>query len=141
MKDKVVVITGASSGIGKAMAIKYAMQQSKVVIAARTIDKLKAVAMEISTFTPSVLTVQADVSKEEDCKMLIEKTIQEFGKIDILINNAGISMRALFNNTDLNVFKSVMDINFWGTVYCTKFSLPHLLKSQGSIIGVSSENL
>ena len=84
------------------------------------------------------LVVKTDVSIESDCKNLVEQTIQKFGKIDILINNAGISMRALFEETELSVIKKLMDINFWGTVYCTKFALPYLLKSKGSVVGVSS---
>src|SRR5690606_5748812 len=76
--------------------------------------------------------------KEEDCERLIQATIQQFGRIDLLINNAGISMRALFKDLDLKVLKQVMDINFWGTVYCTKFALPYLLQQKGSIVGISS---
>ncbi|MGE5318448.1 MAG: SDR family oxidoreductase, partial [Chloroflexota bacterium] len=79
-----------------------------------------------------------DVSKEEDCKKLIEKTYSHFNGIDILINNAGISMRAAFKNTDLKVLHKLMDINFWGTVYCTKFALPYILESKGSVVGIIS---
>jgi short-subunit dehydrogenase len=82
--------------------------------------------------------VQADVSKEEDCKMLVKQALTTFNKIDVLINNAGLSMRALFNELDLSVLKNLMDVNFWGTVYCTKYALPEILKSKGSIVGVSS---
>ncbi|RYG16788.1 MAG: SDR family oxidoreductase [Chitinophagaceae bacterium] len=84
------------------------------------------------------LAVQADVSKEEDCESLIKQTITTFGKIDVLINNAGLSMRALFNDLDLSVLKNLMDVNFWGTVYCTKYALPEILKTKGSVVGVSS---
>jgi short-subunit dehydrogenase len=86
----------------------------------------------------NLLTVQADVSNEEDCKKYIEKSINAFHSIDILINNAGISMRAMFQEVDLTVLKQSMDINFWGTVYCTKYALPYILKSKGSILGISS---
>ena len=85
-----------------------------------------------------VYAVPTDVSKNNDCKNLIKKTIDEYGNIDILINNAGISMRALFEDLDLKVLKNLMDINFWGTVFCTKYALPYLLKSKGSVVGVSS---
>jgi short-subunit dehydrogenase len=85
-----------------------------------------------------VLVVKCDVSIEEDCKKLIDSAIQQFNTINILINNAGISMRALFADLDLSVLKQVMDINFWGTVYCTKYAMPYLLKEKGSMIGVSS---
>jgi short-subunit dehydrogenase len=79
-----------------------------------------------------------DVTKEEDCKRLIENTVRKYGIIDILINNAGISMRAGFPEVEINVLKRLMDVNFWGTVYCTKYALPYLLKSKGSLVGVSS---
>jgi short-subunit dehydrogenase len=85
-----------------------------------------------------LLTVVADVSKEGDCKNFIEKTIEEFNGIDILINNAGISMRALFKDTDLDTLRTLMDVNFWGTVYCTKYALDAVLKNKGTIVGVSS---
>jgi short-subunit dehydrogenase len=82
--------------------------------------------------------VQCDVAVEDDCNYLIKQAILTFNKIDILVNNAGISMRALFKDVDLNVLKTVMDVNFWGTVYCTKYALPYIQKTQGSIVGVSS---
>jgi short-subunit dehydrogenase len=79
-----------------------------------------------------------DVSKEIDCKGFIDAVIKEFGTIDILINNAGVSMRALVQDVDFDTIKRVMDINFWGTVYCTKFALDHIIKNKGTIVGVSS---
>ena len=84
------------------------------------------------------LAIKADVSIEEDNKKLVDETLDKFGRIDVLINNAGISMRALFNDLDLKVLKQVMDINFWGTVYATKHCLPEIIKNKGSIIGMSS---
>lgn len=138
MEDKVVIITGASSGIGLALAENFARQHAKLVLAARSYDKLLGIKEELGTFNKNILIVKTDVSKESDCKNLIDITIKEYGQIDILINNAGISMRALFIDTDLSVIKQLMDINFWGTVYCSKFALPYVLKSKGSIVGVSS---
>lgn len=138
MKDKIVIITGASGGIGEALAKKFSSEGSIVVIAARQIEKLETLKMELEAAGAKVLAVACDVSKESDCKNLIDQTIKAFGKIDVLINNAGISMRALFNDLDLDVIKKVMDINFWGAVFATKFALPHLLKSKGSVVGVSS---
>ena len=138
MKDKVVIITGASSGIGKALVENFAKRKAKIVLAARSIKKLENIGAGLKNKTLDFLIVKTDVSKEDDCRNLIEKTIEKFGKIDILINNAGISMRALFADTDLSVIRKLMDINFYGTVYCSKFALPHLLKSQGSLVGVSS---
>lgn len=106
-----------------------------MVLAARSTDKLQQVAQNLKNKS---LVVKADVAVEEDCQNLINQTIATFGKIDVLVNNAGITMRALFNDAELDVIRRLMDINFWGTVYCTKFALPHLLKTKGSIVGVSS---
>lgn len=138
MKNKVVVISGASSGIGKACAWHFAKNGSKVVLAARSEEKLKAIGKEMMIAGYEILTVRADVSIEKDCQNLISETINRFKVIDVLINNAGISMRATFEEMDLSVMKKVMDINFFGTVFCTKHALPYILKSKGSIVGVSS---
>lgn len=138
MKDKVIIITGASSGIGKALAKEFAKRKAKIVLAARNEDKLNQLGDQLKKESPDILVCKTDVSKEDDCKALINKTVEKFGRIDIMINNAGLSMRALFENADLAVIRKLMDVNFWGTVYCTKFALPYVLKSKGSIVGVSS---
>ena len=138
MKEKVVIITGASSGIGRALAYEFAKQGSKVVIGARSHDKLTEIAEDIKLKGGQVAFLQTDVSVEQDCKNLVLTAVEQFGKIDILINNAGISMRAVFEKTELVVLKKLMDVNFWGTVYCTKYALPYILRERGSIIGVSS---
>jgi short-subunit dehydrogenase len=138
-KDKVVIITGASSGIGKSLAEELAKRGANVVLGARQYTTLCEITAELEKkYGTKALAVQCDVSKEEDCKSLISQTISSFGKIDVLINNAGLSMRALFNDLDLSVLKNLMDVNFWGTVYCTKYAMPEILKSKGSIVGVSS---
>ena len=137
-KDKVMVITGASSGIGLASARLFASYGARLALAARSIDKLKTLASEISSDPSKVLCIKTDVSIEEDCKNLIESTVKYFGRIDFLINNAGISMRASFSKVDLNVIRRLMDVNFWGTVCCTKYALPYLLESKGSVTGVIS---
>ncbi|MFZ2341196.1 MAG: SDR family oxidoreductase, partial [Bacteroidales bacterium] len=136
--DKVVIITGASSGIGKACAYEIAVRGAKVVLAARRENELKIIENEIRKKGGECLSVKTDVQNINDCRRLIEKTIEIFGKIDILINNAGISMRANFEELDLKVIKEIMDTNFFGTVYCTKFALPYLLMQKGTIIGMSS---
>ena len=138
MKDKVVIITGASSGIGRALAVQFARQRSSVVLAARNPDRLQETQQQIAKYNVPVLVVPADVSKEEDCRNLIEKTISIFGTIDVLINNAGISMRALFCDLDLSVIRRLMDVNFWGTVYCTKYAEPYLVKAKGTVVGIIS---
>ena len=109
--------------MGKACAWHFAKNGSKVVLVARRDDKLKEIADEMMLAGFEVLTIQADVSNEEDCQFLVSETISKFKKIDILINNAGISMRAIFEEMDLSVMKKVMDINFYGTVFCTKYAL------------------
>ena len=136
MQKKVVVITGASSGIGKALAEKYADEGWNIVVAARRYDRLMELQNKLDG--AEVLAVKTDVSRESDCRNLIERTVKRFGRIDVLINNAGISMRALFNHTGLEVMHRVMDVNYWGTVYCTKFALPYLLQTRGSLVGVIS---
>jgi len=137
LKDKVAIITGASSGIGLATAREFAKAGCKLVVGARNIDKLQELEGELSYIT-EIISVKCDVTIEADCKRLIQKSLERFGKIDILVNNAGISMRALFKDLELSVIKEVMDVNFWGTVYCTKYALPHILNTSGSVIGVIS---
>jgi short-subunit dehydrogenase len=138
-KNKVVLITGASSGIGKACAIELAKRGANLVLAARQYVTLCELTADLEKeFKIKAIAVQTDVSLEEDCKLLIKQALATFGKIDILINNAGLSMRALFNDLDLAVLKNLMDVNFWGTVYCTKYALPEILKTRGTIVGVSS---
>lgn len=137
-KDKVIIITGASSGIGLASARLFGSYGSRVVMAARSYDKLLELAPSVSEDPSKVLCVKTDVSVEEDCKNLIERTVEAFGRIDILVNNAGVSMRAMFKDLDLSVIRTLMDTNFYGTVYCTKYALPYLLKTKGSIVGVIS---
>ncbi len=138
MKDKIVVITGASSGIGKALSYEFGNKGAKVVLAARNLEKLEEIASDLYKLGIQALAVQTDVTIENDCRQLIEKTMTHFGRVDVLINNAGISMRALFIDVQLDVMRRLMDTNYWGTVYCSKFAMPHLLKSGGSLVGVIS---
>ncbi len=138
LKNKVVVITGASSGIGKALAMAVAGHGANLVIAARSKDKLDELAVTLTEKGSEVLAVTADMAVEEQCRALITKAVDHFGTIDILVNNAGISMRALFSDLHLDVIRKLMDVNFWGTVYCTKYALPFLLQSKGSVVGVIS---
>ncbi len=145
MKGKVAIITGASSGIGLAAAKEFAAQGSFLALAARNKEKLDSLVAQLDAEygktddgKEKFIAVATDVTKEEDCRNLVEKCASHFGKIDILVNNAGISMRAMFKDLDLSVIKSLMDVNFWGTVFCTKYALPWLLKSKGSVVGVIS---
>lgn len=138
LNDKVVIVTGASSGIGKACAEVFGRAGAKVVLAARNMEKLREVSTSLDQEGIENLVVQTDVSEETDCKNLIEQSVEKFGQIDVLINNAGMSMRATFEQVELDVIKKLMDINFYGMVYCTKFALPHIIKAKGTIVGVSS---
>lgn len=138
MKDKVVLITGGSSGIGKSLALEFGKNGSKVVITGRTEQNLQATIDELERVGIDAMMVVADASSEEDNQKTVDEIISKYGQLDILINNAGISMRALFQDMDLSVMRQVMDINFYGSVYATKYALPHILKNKGSVIGISS---
>jgi len=135
-KDKVVVVTGGTEGIGKALIETLIPLGAKIATCGRHHDKLYELQMRhASTLFHAVA---CDVSKEQDCKRFIESTIKVFGGIDILINNAGISMRALVKDVDMEVMKKVMDVNFYGAVYCSTFALPSITERKGSIVGISS---
>jgi len=138
VKNKVVVITGASSGIGRACALEFFKRGARLVLVARTESKLVEITNSINNLGGQAIYVIGDVSKEIDCVNIMNKVVETYSAIDILINNAGISMRALFSDLDLRDFKKVMSVNFYGTVYCTKYALKHILENQGSIVGVSS---
>jgi short-subunit dehydrogenase len=137
LKDKIVVITGASSGIGKALADLALQSGAKVAVCARNKSRLEATFSDVNNKEYLLLT-QADVAVEADCKQFIDSVVQAWGGIDILINNAGMSMRALFEELELKVLKELMDVNFWGTVYMTKYALPYIKKNKGTIAGISS---
>lgn len=136
IQDKVVVITGGSDGIGKALVELYLNKGAKVATCARNYQKLYQ--LQAANTGKPLFIHATDVSKETDCKGFMDAVIKEFGTIDILINNAGVSMRALVQDVDFETIRRVMDINFWGTVYCTKFALDHIIKNKGTIVGVSS---
>ena len=138
MKDKVVLITGGTSGIGKALAFAFGRAGASVVITGRNEENLQATGEALTAQHIENLALVADVSREADCARMVTQTISRFGQLDILINNAGISMRALFQDVDLAVIRQVMDINFYGTVYATKYALPHILQTKGSVLGISS---
>ena len=138
MKNKLVIVTGASSGIGRACAIRFAQEGANLVLAARSEVKLVEISKEIEKYNVEVLIVPTDVSKEEDCENLMTKALAKFGEIDVLINNAGISMRAAFADLDVDVLRKVMDVNFWGAVYCTRYAIKSILENKGSVVGVSS---
>ncbi len=134
-EGKVVIVTGASSGIGLEISRQFAQAGASVVMLARSIDKLTK---SVEEFDGDHLAIKCDVTSVEDCQNAVNKAVEKFGRVDVLVNNAGLSMRALFDDVDLDVLHRLMDVNFWGTVNCTKFALPYIQASKGSIIGISS---
>jgi short-subunit dehydrogenase len=138
-RDQVVIVTGASAGIGKSLALILASQCAKVVIAARRAERLEKIAETCRMFCGEVMVVPTDVSDESQCKALIEKTIAAYGRLDVLINNAGLAASALFDEfPNLDLFKHTVDVNFYGAVYCTYYALPYLKQTHGRIVAVSS---
>src|SRR6476646_4631101 len=135
-QNKVVVITGGSEGIGKALVEAFLSAGARVATCGRNHDKLYSLQKNHSG--QPLVAYTADVSKEQDCRNFIDETVKTFGTVDILINNAGISMRALFKDTEIETIRKVMDINFWGTVYCTKYCLPYIIQQKGTVVSVSS---
>ncbi len=135
-KDKVVIVTGGTDGIGKALVVELLRSGAKVATCGRNHDKLYALQSEHPSYP--LHTMVADVSNENDCRRFIETTTKFFGGVDILINNAGISMRALLKEASIDVIRKVMDINFFGAVYCTKYALNSIIERKGTIVGVSS---
>lgn len=137
MENKVVIVTGASSGIGKALAYRFRKAGARVMLAARREDALKTIAADLGN-EEQVAWCVTDVAQKEDCENLVAQTLSKFGRIDVLINNAGISMRTLLKDTEAEVIERVMQVNFSGTLYCTKAALDAVMKTKGSIVGVSS---
>ncbi|KAF5205483.1 11-beta-hydroxysteroid dehydrogenase 1B [Thalictrum thalictroides] len=140
LSGKVVLITGASSGIGENLAYEYAQKGALLALVARREEKLQEVADNARKLgSLDVITVCADVSKSNDCKKLVEETVNHFGHLDHLVNNAGIVSAFYFEeSTDITNTVPVMDVNFWGSVYTTQFALPHLKKSKGKIVAIAS---
>ncbi|WP_426492485.1 SDR family oxidoreductase [Hymenobacter sp. 102] len=138
MKDKVVLITGGTSGIGRATALEFGRAGARVVITGRDEARLLETSQELARLGVQHRTVRADVGLETDSERAVRETISAFGRLDVLINNAGISMRALFRDASLDVIRQLMQTNFFGTVYTTKFALPYITQAKGSIVGISS---
>lgn len=134
--NKVVVITGGSDGIGKALVEQFLSLGAKVATCGRNTEKLGILVQNLPS--QNLYTQQVDVAKQSDCEHFVQQVIAKWGGIDILINNAGISMRALVSEVSIETLKNVMDINFWGTVYTTKAALSSVMQNKGVIVGVSS---
>ncbi|GAV82256.1 adh_short domain-containing protein [Cephalotus follicularis] len=139
---KVILITGASSGIGEQLAYEYARRGARLALIARREDRLKEVAKKAHRLgSPDVIVLSADVSKVENCQRFIGETLRHFGQLDHLVNNAGITEILMFEDViKISDFTPIMDINFWGSVYSTHFAVPHLRKSRGKIVVIASSN-
>lgn len=140
LQGKVVLVTGGSSGIGRACCEIYGKAGAKVAFTGRNRERMEETTVALTQAGIENLPIHANAASEEDCRKMVEETVQRWNRLDILINNAGITMRALFEELELDVFRQVMDINFYGTVYATKYALPHILSAGGSVISVSSIN-
>ena len=139
MKDKVVVITGASKGIGAELARQLAAKGARLVLGARNAGELEAVAAQCRAAGGQVVTVRADVAEERDCQALVSGARLAFGRLDVLVNNAGATMWARFEDVaDLSILARIMQVNYMGSVYCTRHALPWLRESQGLVVGISS---
>src|SRR5680860_118300 len=138
LHNKVVIVTGATSGIGESCAKIFGKEGAKIAITGRNQLKLDNTLVLLQKEGIDCIGILAEAGKEDHNLQMAEQVKKYFGRIDILINNAGITMRALFQDLDLEVFRKVMDTNFWGSVYATKYCLPEIINTQGSIIAVSS---
>jgi short-subunit dehydrogenase len=139
VRDDVVIITGASKGIGAELARQLAAKGARLVLAARSEKELEAVAVECRERGAQVVAVRADVTSERDCQAIVAGAVTAFGRLDALVNNAGATMWARFEDIrDLSILERIMQVNYMGAVYCTGHALPHLRESRGLIVGISS---
>jgi dehydrogenase/reductase SDR family member 7B len=140
LQQKVVIVTGATSGIGLACAEVFGRAGARIVASGRDAEKLRLLSERLTALSIDFITVEAEASDEEANRRLVEAAVNRYGGIDILIANAGISMRAMFEDLDMAVFRKVMDVNFYGSVYPVRYALPYLLERSGSVVAVSSIN-
>jgi dehydrogenase/reductase SDR family protein 7B len=135
---KVVLITGGSSGIGKAAALRVAKLGARVALAARTLDPLEEVATEVRALGGEVLTIPTDIGDAAQCHDMVTATVERFGQLDALINSAGVSLRGPFELTTPETAERVLRVNVLGTIYATQAAIPHVRKTRGSLIALSS---
>jgi NAD(P)-dependent dehydrogenase (short-subunit alcohol dehydrogenase family) len=138
LRDKVVLITGGSSGIGRATALRLAEHGARVVVAARNAVALAETVAQAAVQGAEALAVPTDVTDSDQVRRAVETTVARFGRLDILLCSAGISMRAYFAGSDLPALERVMRVNFFGTLYATHYALPHVKQTQGSLVAISS---
>ncbi len=137
-QGKVALITGASSGIGRATALRLASFGARLGLAARTTEKLQAVANEAAAKGGEAFAIPTDVTDREQCRRAVEATVERFGRLDILLCCAGVSMRGPFADSDLDALERVMRVNFFGTLYPAYCAIPHLKKTEGSLAAITS---
>jgi len=138
-KNKVILITGASSGIGKESAIEFAKQGAKIVLVSRTKEKLEQVADELKKFNVTTLVCQCDVSKKDQVKEMSKIVLDKFDSVDILVNNAGFAIYGSVSDLSIDEIESQMETNYFGMIYCVKNFLPSMLdKKSGHIVNVAS---
>lgn len=137
-KDKVVVVTGASGGLGYAIAAAFARHGARVALAARGVDALETAAERLSQQGAEVLAVPTDVTVDEQVAALVQATIERFGRLDVLVNNAGRSMRGEVLATSPEMFREMLELNLIAVVRCTRAAAPHLLAARGSVVNIGS---
>jgi NAD(P)-dependent dehydrogenase (short-subunit alcohol dehydrogenase family) len=138
LRNKTIFVTGASSGIGKAAAIRLAKYGAQVALSGRNRESLEQVRHEIAQAGGTALVAPADVTDADQVRQAIENAVAQFGKLDILLASAGLSMRAYFESSKLEAMERVMRVNFFGTLYATHFALPYVKKAKGSLVAISS---
>jgi NAD(P)-dependent dehydrogenase (short-subunit alcohol dehydrogenase family) len=138
LQDKVVLITGGSSGIGRAAALRLASAGARIAVAARNVAALESVAAAIKSGGGQALVVPTDVGDAWQCERAVANTVTHFGQLDILVCSAGLSMRSFFDGSDLAALERVVRVNFLGTMYATHYALPHVKRSRGSLVALSS---
>ncbi|XP_072934057.1 3-oxoacyl-[acyl-carrier-protein] reductase FabG-like [Epargyreus clarus] len=139
LKDKAVIVTGGGSGIGASIAMDFAKEGANVAIVGRNVDKLIAIAKKCTAIGNEVLVIRADVSKDEDAIRIVQKTVDKFGKLDVLVNNAGVSRPGCVLEGDiLQAYDMVMNTNLRAVMHLTTLATPHLIKTKGNIINISS---
>ena len=138
-KEHVIIVTGASEGIGRALCLALAVQGPKLVLAARNAARLEALREEVEALGAEAVVVPTDVTDQAACERLITRAVETYGGVDVLVNNAGGTMWSRFDGIqDVSIFERLMRLNYLGSVYCTYFALPHLRERKGRVVCVSS---
>ena len=137
-KHKVVVVTGATGGIGRALSWRFASAGARIVLIDLDETQLSAVQNQVERSGADVLSISCDISEYQNCQHAMQQVIDHFGGIDLLVNNAGVSHRSCFEDTDISVFERMMAGNYFGALYCTKAALASLIERNGGIVSLSS---